>query len=140
MLLQVNLEILKLKMVFTIVSGKKAGNAISADALRQLQAVFSVKDTITKKEARDIGVMSGATLTQVILNVSCFFMFCVHCSFLLLQCMPNSLDIVSYLCKDRHSPYRQRLECEQLGSVQVLVFVVYDDDVNIGFCHLLTNY
>lgn len=77
MLLQVNLEILKLKMVFTIVSGKKAGNAISADALRQLQAVFSVKDTITKKEARDIGVMSGATLTQVILNVS-YFVYIVH--------------------------------------------------------------
>lgn len=43
-----------------------------------------------------------------------------------------------YFCKDSHSPYCQGLEYEQLGVVQVLIFVVYDDDFNIGFCHLLT--
>lgn len=43
--------------------------------------------------------------------------------------MPNPLDFVSYLCKDSHSPYCQSLEYE------VLVFVVYNDDVNIEFCH-----
>lgn len=53
--------------------------------------------------------------------------------------MPNPLDFVRYLRKDSQSPYCQGLEYEQLGSVQVLVFVVYDGDVNIGFCHLLTN-
>lgn len=115
------MELLKLKVVFTIISGKKAGNAISADALRQLQAVFSVKDTITKKEARDIGVMSGATLTQVSIHNHSYFVHIVLCR--ILQCMPNPLDFVRYLHKDIYS---QGLYYEQLGSVQISVFVVYD--------------
>lgn len=50
-------------------AGKKTGNALTVDALRYLHSVFAVKDTITKKEARDISVQSGATLTQVRVRV-----------------------------------------------------------------------
>ncbi|CAN5951480.1 unnamed protein product, partial [Sphagnum jensenii] len=45
--------------------GKRLGGALSPEALSCLRAVFAVKDTITKKEARDICALSGATLTQV---------------------------------------------------------------------------
>ncbi|KAG0583864.1 hypothetical protein KC19_3G167200 [Ceratodon purpureus] len=43
----------------------KLGSSLSPETLKYLHAVFAVKDTLTKKEARDLGLISGATLTQV---------------------------------------------------------------------------
>jgi hypothetical protein len=51
--------------MMVILAGKRLGGALSPEVLSCLRAVFAVKDTITKKEARDICALSGATLTQV---------------------------------------------------------------------------
>ncbi|CAM6100746.1 unnamed protein product [Calypogeia fissa] len=45
--------------------GKKAGDALSTEALKSLHEMFAIKDTLTKKEARDISFTFGASLTQV---------------------------------------------------------------------------
>ncbi|BBN11584.1 protein MpHD10 [Marchantia polymorpha subsp. ruderalis] len=44
---------------------KKLGEVPSAEALKSMKEVFAIKDTITKKEAREISSMTGATVTQV---------------------------------------------------------------------------
>lgn len=46
------------------------GLGLSSEALRYLHAVFAVKDTFTKKEAWDVGIVSGATLSQVTSNLA----------------------------------------------------------------------
>ncbi|MCO5560268.1 hypothetical protein L7F22_013879 [Adiantum nelumboides] len=45
--------------------GKKFGDSLTSKALKCLYNVFSIKDTITKKEAREISMLCGATVTQV---------------------------------------------------------------------------
>lgn len=45
--------------------GWRTGLGLSSETLRYLHAVFAVKDTLTKKEACDVGIVSGATLSQV---------------------------------------------------------------------------
>ncbi|KAI5054521.1 hypothetical protein GOP47_0030582 [Adiantum capillus-veneris] len=45
--------------------GKKFGDSLTPKALKCLYNVFSIKDTITKKEAREISMLCGATVTQV---------------------------------------------------------------------------
>ncbi|KAH7296533.1 hypothetical protein KP509_26G026900 [Ceratopteris richardii] len=45
--------------------GKKLGDSLTSKALKCLYNVFSIKDTITKKEAREISALCGATVTQV---------------------------------------------------------------------------
>ncbi|KAG6544548.1 hypothetical protein Mapa_013969 [Marchantia paleacea] len=44
---------------------KKSGEVPSTEALKSMKEVFAIKDTITKKEAREISSMTGATVTQV---------------------------------------------------------------------------
>ena len=51
--------------VLLISPGKKTGETFTPKALKCLYNVFSIKDTITKKEARDISALTGATVTQV---------------------------------------------------------------------------
>eukprot|EP00250_Pteridium_aquilinum_P015085 c22366_g1_i1 orf=365-4585(+) len=45
--------------------GKRFGDSLTPKALKCLYNVFSIKDTITKKEAREISALCGATVTQV---------------------------------------------------------------------------
>lgn len=46
-------------------TGRKSGESFTPKALKCLYNVFSIKDTITKKEAREISGLCGATVTQV---------------------------------------------------------------------------
>ena len=79
----------------------KLGYNLSPETLKLLQGVFAIKDTLTKKEARDLGLNSGATLTQV------------HLSWL-----PKPfLWIISFLFKFLHSDI-----CELLTDI-ILFFV-----------------
>ena len=45
--------------------GKRPRDQLNLKALKYMQAVFSIKDAISKKEAREIGALFGLTVTQV---------------------------------------------------------------------------
>ncbi|KAL2900429.1 Homeobox protein LUMINIDEPENDENS [Bienertia sinuspersici] len=45
--------------------GKRPRDLLNPKALKYMQAVFSIKDAISKKESRDIGALFGLTVTQV---------------------------------------------------------------------------
>jgi hypothetical protein len=62
-----------------IFPGKKSGETFTPKALKCLYNVFSIKDTITKKEARDLSALTGATITQVsyIVTFFCTFVVCM---------------------------------------------------------------
>jgi hypothetical protein len=46
-------------------TGKKSGELLSPEVVQCLQEIFAIKDTLTKREAREISFTSGASLTQV---------------------------------------------------------------------------
>lgn len=45
--------------------GKRPRDLLNPKALKYMQAVFSIKDAISKKESREIGALFGLTVTQV---------------------------------------------------------------------------
>ncbi|MCL7029918.1 hypothetical protein MKW94_002632 [Papaver nudicaule] len=45
--------------------GKKPRDLLNPKAVKYMQSVFSIKDTISKKESREISALCGVTLTQV---------------------------------------------------------------------------
>ncbi|KAJ4968422.1 hypothetical protein NE237_015123 [Protea cynaroides] len=45
--------------------GKRPGDLLNPKAVKYMQSVFSIKDTISKKESREISVLCGVTVTQV---------------------------------------------------------------------------
>eukprot|EP00252_Welwitschia_mirabilis_P026467 TRINITY_DN8696_c0_g1_i1.p1 TRINITY_DN8696_c0_g1~~TRINITY_DN8696_c0_g1_i1.p1 ORF type:complete len:1187 (-),score=265.59 TRINITY_DN8696_c0_g1_i1:419-3979(-) len=45
--------------------GKRPRDLLSPKAAKFLQGIFAIKDTITKREARDLSALCGATITQV---------------------------------------------------------------------------
>ncbi|CAO2824495.1 unnamed protein product [Amaranthus hypochondriacus] len=45
--------------------GKRPRDQLNLKALKYMQAVFSIKDAISKKESREIGALFGLTVTQV---------------------------------------------------------------------------
>ncbi|KAK0580898.1 hypothetical protein LWI29_007590 [Acer saccharum] len=45
--------------------GKRPRDLLNPKAIKHMQAVFSVKDAISKKECREISVQFGGTVTQV---------------------------------------------------------------------------
>lgn len=52
------------------VSGKRPRDLLNPKAVKYLQAVFSIKDAISKKESREIGALFGVTVTQVYLTLT----------------------------------------------------------------------
>ncbi|XP_010259673.1 PREDICTED: homeobox protein LUMINIDEPENDENS-like [Nelumbo nucifera] len=45
--------------------GKRPRDLLNPKAVKYMQSVFSIKDTISKKESREISALSGVTVTQV---------------------------------------------------------------------------
>lgn len=46
--------------------GKKPRDLLNPKAVKYMQSIFSIKDTIGKKETREISALCGITVTQVI--------------------------------------------------------------------------
>ena len=45
--------------------GKRPRDLLNPKAVKYMQAVFSIKDAISKKESREISALFGVTVTQV---------------------------------------------------------------------------
>eukprot|EP01018_Ginkgo_biloba_P017844 Gb_02139 [translate_table: standard] len=44
--------------------GRRPRDSLSPKAVKCLQGIFAIKDTVTKREAREISALCGATITQ----------------------------------------------------------------------------
>lgn len=64
-------ELLYANRIIKLLIGKRPRDLLNPKALKYMQAVFSIKDGITKKESREIGALFGLTVTQV-LPVCCY--------------------------------------------------------------------
>lgn len=72
--------------IFWIFTGKKPGDSLNPKAVNYMQSVFSVKDTIGKKETREISTLCGITVTQVVcflikFSITQFSSFVIACAF-----------------------------------------------------------
>lgn len=50
---------------FVNISGKRPRDLLNPKAVKYLQAVFAVKDAISKRESREISALFGITVAQV---------------------------------------------------------------------------
>lgn len=65
-------------------TGKRPRDLLNPKAVKYMQEIFSVKDSISKKECRDISAQFGITVTQVIFSFECLESCFHHISLLLL--------------------------------------------------------
>lgn len=56
-------------------AGKRPRDLLNPKAIKYMQAVFSLKDAISKKESREISAQFGVTVTQVCFPFACI---CKH--------------------------------------------------------------
>lgn len=52
--------------IFWLFIGKKPRDLLNPKAVNYMQSIFSVKDTVGKKETREISALCGVTVTQVV--------------------------------------------------------------------------
>lgn len=52
-------------------AGKRPRDLLNPKAVNYMQSVFSIKDSISKKELREISALFGVTVTQVCMLLRC---------------------------------------------------------------------
>lgn len=56
-------------------AGKKPRDLLNPKAIKYMQSIFSIKDSISKKETREISALCGVTITQVVVSPLNYFFF-----------------------------------------------------------------
>ncbi|RWW45108.1 hypothetical protein BHE74_00049083, partial [Ensete ventricosum] len=59
-------EMVRFLLSFRALLGKRPRDLLNPKAVKYLQSVFSIKDTIGKKETRELSALCGVTVSQVL--------------------------------------------------------------------------
>lgn len=90
--------------------GKRPRDLLNLKAVKYMQAVFSIKDAISKKESREISALFGVTVTQVFVTYYFFIFFDIlMLTGFRIKDMPLALSLLFYL----HDRISIQLDCSK---------------------------